>query len=457
MLPIRTGDSFCFMPTVVNYASGKGMINSGYTEWDPEGIGRLVWHGYLTSLMYGSLPWNSSYRGVFATQAIVASLVVTLFVGLYLILLKRLFRAPWWFADCCVALIVVGLLPSLLTGRHEPLATLVLLSAVYGLVLLPAKHDALVCTVGIALVAITAPAVGILASIAALVYIAWHYPFAMAVRKLIFVAVLTTCLVIALTEALYPYGFQVWMRAMVSCASRGLGYMDASKVYYWFLNPSAFMYGVWVVGSVVCGVYMMNQRWSQMRWPLGVLAGIAVFVMIAWRFGIWVSARNYNLFPFIPLACLVIVFATLEFKENKYAYAVMFSMSIVASLPAIGTARLAMHCLFPSTDVLTYQEAKRLVLREMNSEDVLLDTRLFSLVESQVGYGYHRGLADPLIRKAQVVILGQAKSSLLEPPKIDGFGIVCDRFSRKSPALFGIPIANTPEGYNLAIYRRVEK
>src|SRR5688572_15868357 len=52
MIPVRAGDAFCFMPTVVNFANNKGLINFGYAESDPQAIGRLVWHGYLSSVIY---------------------------------------------------------------------------------------------------------------------------------------------------------------------------------------------------------------------------------------------------------------------------------------------------------------------------------------------------------------------------------------------------------------------
>lgn len=455
MLPIRTGDSFCFMPTIVNYANSRGLVNTGYIMWDPEGLGRLVWHGYLTSVLYGTLPWNCNYRGICLTQAFVAAGVLYLTVLLYLVWFNRFQRFRPVFLDYCMALMVIGLLPPLLTGRHEPLATVLLLLTSLGLTLLPKSYAVTVSTLGISLMAITSPAIGLLSSAAAIIYFSWRYPIRGALFRLIGVGVLTIVLTFTLTESIYPFGFQPWIKGLADCASRGLGYWDASSVQYWFMNPIAFMYGIWVAGAAIAVCYELCKNLRFAKWPVGVLGGVIVFSVLAWRLALWVPARNYNLFPSIPLACILILIAANNLSRGGYATPVKCVTLMIAMLPCVGTARMLVHCLLPSVHSLAYSNAQLLVDRELGTRGVLLDERLFTLVDSQEGYSYYHGQSGPAVQNAEVIIVGQAKSGLLHPPVIEGFKIVVDTFSRARPSFCGLPIANTPEGFNLAVYRRV--
>ena len=90
---------------------------------------------------------------------------------------------------------------------------------------------------------------------------------------------------------------------------------------------------------------------------------------------------------------------------------------------------------------------------------ITLSRDLFALAEDQHGIEYfdiakwRRGESKPFA--SDLLILHQSKLATTDPPILDGYVLESDYFAHHTYKVLGVPVATTPEAYNLAVYRKV--
>jgi hypothetical protein len=229
-----------------------------------------------------------------------------------------------------------------------------------------------------------------------------------------------------------------------------------------------FMYGVWLLTALACALLLMYRYWSHIKCPIGLIAFGLTFLWVGGRFAVSVPARQYNLFSFAPLACLLVlaVIAGPEKKattNNRWLRLLpKVAFLLLVGLPALGTVRLVLHCAISRQDGLGYDDARQLVDEiRRNSARITLSRDLFVLAEDQHGIEYfdvarwRRGESKPFA--SDLLILQQSKLATTDPPILDGYELESDYFSHHTYRVFGLPVGTTPEAYNLAVYRKVAR
>lgn len=468
MLPLRVGDSFFFMPAVVNYSAGEGLRNYGYLDADYTGAGRMVWHGYLPAMLLGSVLWDSSYHSLFLVQGFTAVVTLLLTCVLFSQVIERSASIYPLLVSLSAVMMIIGLVPPLLSGRPEPLATLFVLITVLVLIRIPAYCHPIALGLGLMLVGITSPAAAVLgALITGSFYSYGNQFFAAAIKFAVTMAIAAIGIALA-TQFVYPFGLLEWIRGLQYHSTRVLGYADVSRVQYWFLNPTAFMYGVWFLTAFACGLLLLYRNFRNVKCLTGLLAFGLLFLWASWRLAIEVSTRQYNLFPFAPLACLLIL-SIASGPESKAKYigrwfgvALKLVLLLTVSLPAIGTARLVLHCAISRYDGLGYEAARQIVDKlRRNGRRIALSRELFALEENQHGIEYFT-IGDILgggvnVPDSEYLILQQSKLGVSNPPILKGYELESDYFSHHMYKILGVLVAKTPEAYNLAIYKKTAR
>jgi len=296
MLPVPGGDDFYFMPVVVNYSAGNGLYTFGWRETDPTGAGRMVWHGYLQPMLYGSLLWSSTYRALVLLHGFVAIVTLALTSVIFSQVLRSSRSRSTVIPVLAAALMIVGLVPCLLTGRPEPLACLILLATTILLSRAPILPQPIVIGVSLTLLGITTPVGALLAALLTGCFYSWNNAFAAAAIKYAATMAIAACGVALSSQFIYPFGLVEWMHGL-HYATRMLNYLEASRTQYWLFSPSAFMFGPLFVTALGCGVVLTSRFIANVKCLTGLIGFGIAFLLASWRFSVWVSARHYNLFP----------------------------------------------------------------------------------------------------------------------------------------------------------------
>ena len=471
MLPVRYGDAEYFMPPSINYAAGKGLANPWHLGRDPQG-GRLIWHGYLMPQLYGALLWKASYRALVLLQAATAILVLALSGLLFQAILARPSHAVPAAWAATASLMLAGLLPPLFSGRPEPLAALLLVSAVLVLRRAPLRHHWWILAIALALLAMTAPAAGLISALATAVYYCWIFPRRPALLALLASGLLAAATVAATTALVYPFGLAAWLRGVFTHVS-ALEFPHYAFFSLWFLQARTFAYGVWLIAAGLTVLVLAREKLRSTAFPTGVVVFGLLLASVCWWLGVWIAARNYNLLAFAPLACALLL-KTLPDWLDRFPMAAgwrksscTWLLALMLGLPALGTVKMLLCSLVPQPGTLSYGDARRLVERlRAEHPKIALSSGLFTLSEEQDRVeiaDLHFGTSCLDSTTAEILVLQQAKfvwpnspaAAAGYPPEILGFKLIDDHFTHCHPTLWGLPLAYSPESYNLAVYRRV--
>jgi hypothetical protein len=510
MLPLHYGDAEYFMAPVVNYAAGKGLVNPWYVLRDPQG-GRMVWHGYLMPQLYGTLLWKASYPALVLLQGFVAILVLSVSALLFYAVSARPGRVTPTALAATGILMLIGLLPPLLGGRPEPLATLLLVSVVLVLMRTPLRHQWWIIAAALSLAAAITPAAGVISALVAAVYYYWVFPPRQARWTLLATGILAAAGLAAVTAAVCPFGLVEWLKGILRHFSQ-LDFEYQPLLRIWFFQSHMFAYGIWLLAALVAAGILAREKLRSAAIPAGLVVFGLLLLAVCWRLGIWTAGRNYNLLTFAPLACALVLKAFWQIgplslwervrvraelghatastaqpsppaplptslrpvpgegkPSDRWRKAMLcWLLAVVLGVPALSTAKMLLCTLVPQPGRLSYAEAKRLVDELRRSQPkIALSSGLFVLAEKQEGVeiaDLNFGTATVEAVAAPILVLQQAKfvwpdspaAAAGYPPDIPGFQLIDDHFTHCHPAVLGLRLAYTPESYNLAVYRRVE-
>ena len=455
--PVPDGDSIYYYPVMLDRASGHGFSNhfSRFVQpFDPTGEGRLVYHGYLYPLLVGSLAWKPCYASIELVVAAFQIMALASCFGLFRLAQRgtpsagsATGRIMLVTATLACATVISGL-----AARAETIGIPIIATGVILLYTLPFRWHGLVCGLGIGLLAAAHPIGSLLSGLLVAMYVFARQDYWPAFRFL-----LTAAGVAAVTWATtfwaYPYSLSEWVGGLLANGRNVLPNPttgpDSSLLYRWILQPSATGYGcIYLVGGFVL-VYHCRQSAAFIRSKFAfVLCAVPVLFAI-YNYGFRAPVQNYNLLLFAPLVIALLV----HFCSPRGNRVLQFAAIGLFGLASLGFAQKVL--LFPwflrdglARDAAGQQLAE--IRREFPGR-VAISGGLFTLVDRYDGIEeYYDG------NTAATVVMQQAYRGAGTAPVVPGYRLVRSYFCPVNPRVFGVPVAHSVQGYNFALYRRMD-
>ena len=309
LLPAPTGDSGLFVTASVNYCR-SGFLGTTAFAIDPTGQSRMVWHGFVSPMLFGALNVGCSSAGFF-----VAAWVLKLLTAVSIVLLGRKRGFPSWTtwgltAFALAAQYQIGFRPE---GLAILLIVLIELSFAYRQdVIAGALMGTLLCT---------QPT---LAALHGLVMLLLRFEL-LPRWRLISAGYVTTVLILV---ALYPFPILDLLQGIMLQGKMLVARSDGSLVPYYLTSPWLPGWGLlFVAGCVLATV----------KKPL-----IALAFPFFWFFGPRLPPTTYNLIPI----CLFLVICLSAWWSARFMNALGIASLMIALL---GIGMLSLR------DVLTIQ------------------------------------------------------------------------------------------------------
>ena len=457
MWPAHVGDEIAFMPPMLARAQGRGLVNDIRPvdrERDPSGRRRFVHHGFLGSMVVGSVA-APSYRGVEAALAAAGIAALALAALLFWTVL------PAGASGAALLLPAAGVL-ALATpifgfqGRPEPFAMLVL--ALFSLAaLLAGRARPEVAGAGIGILGCTHPIGCLLAFllVASAVFAAHAPRRAWAILARASAAAIAAALPIFLW---FPYDLAGWIRGNLSHARVAvLGGQKSSLAAGWLLFTQTFgaapiflLAGVWSLAALRRRLAGRPEKLSRLL----AVSAAAAFAGAAWFTGVRIAWRSYDVLLLSPVVLAALVFEAARRRRNGPAAAVtvLFAAAFAGGFLRVSAIRWAAQ---PRAVSYAAARSRLAELDRASAAPVLVSNGAFTLIDRADGFRLVSagGRTDAA---GQALFVSQAFSGWTEPPRIPGFRLVEDRFTRERPAWMGWKLSKNVPGYNYAVYRAAD-
>lgn len=455
------GDAIFFLPAAESFAKGSGLVNRHYEltfAYSPANDGRLIWHGFLAQMLLGLLAQPHDYVGVLKALAFLGFASVMIWALAARKMLADL-ESPLWQQTLLIfagSWAISGYLFN--SGRSEPVA---LLWASLGCFFIAYTSVGIVraglAGIILALVALTSPAAAIFCGLGYCIFVA----LTASPRKWGGMAVasgLTSIATVVAGFSLYPYGFDEWIAGLQKHADSVLiDYVGARYGYYWFV-ATPMLGGVVAIcaAATLLWIWRSNNRLQKSL----ALVCMLLLVLACWRFA--PDGRNYNLLPLVPAAMLP-VFCALSLGQQHLRSQRMLLTSLslaVSAVVCLGGSELVRSLLIANapSDRVSLAAARDAIGQIPENESVAVTSGLFTAMPPD---SHASAVRNTLIVEGSEVpvstdwlFVQQINPARTDPPVLPGYELVVDKFSRQVPSLFGFAIANSPRGYNYALYRK---
>lgn len=463
--PVLEDDAIDFIPPAVTYASQGALVNEVNPLWaqvDPAGEGRLVYHGFLYTLVVGKMAASATYPSVVWVMALidVLALGACAFV-LYRVATLRAGSFDFW-RMALVALGVGGIASALISlrGRPEPFAMLLVALAAGCMFMLEWRWHFILAGGALGLMAASHPTGTLLCAPVVMVYasarcgpsqwLAWLCK-----------ALVVSLVFFGITMIWYPYHLSEWVAGLVRHASIVSAWDRRGRVLqYWLTVPRTALFVPLYLVSLTCGLWLSWRFRDKIRFRVGFGLSLVVFMLAAYFFNMRNPEMNYD-FILAPLiyGVLILGWGVWLACDAKACLPGCRKLMLFLPLTAMAVTNLgflrqaALYPFFLNHGMKYLQARARLQeIRESWPGKIELDGGLFTLTED-----YHN-LAFTIDgpRQAPLAVVQQVNRGLLSPPKLENYELVEDHFSRVVPSLFGVRIGNTVGGYNFAVYRRAD-
>lgn len=464
LFPVPDGDAVAYLPPMVAWAREEGLVNRAWDKavaFDPAHEGRFVYHGFLYVMLAGSLAPSGDYRGVVAVLALVTALTLA---ASFVLLMCTSRLGPTVGQDPALVLVPLALLglSSSFVGllyRPETLATAILVVAATLFATLPLRWHPVVAAVALGLLAATYPVGAVLAAGLFAVYTCARLRPLAALGALGLAAGGSMLVFAAAFALVYPFPFRDFLAGVANHAAVAIvpGGSTATQWQYWVVSARNAMYGPLYVAAVLGGLAIAWRDRHVLAWPGGTALAIVATLGLVYYFALRVPTRNYTILIFAPF-----VYAGLFYAHRRAAAgvasatvrrALTFGVTLLTLATTVGFLRTV--CVFPSflRDARSYADARASLaaLRRTTGGTVAVTSGLFALTEDYRNLRVFKGDPPP---EAAVAVVQQANTGRKTPPELAGFTLVEDGYSGATPRLFALRIANTPSGYDYAVYRR---
>lgn len=456
-------DAAAFVPPMLSHARDGELINTfqpSARDWDPQGIGRQVGHGFLPSLFTGSVVPEATYRNIH--YAIAGQIAFGLLLLALLLNRHHSPRPGHLLRDSTLnALTVLAASQILfrLEGRPEVFAFWLTALAVLLAENRPQWIQHAIAGLLLSALAVTSPVAAIFVGLAFVARLAATETFLPSLRSL-FLAGGVTMVGLWLWFALYPYRFAEWIEGNLRHASAAIGDQPAIPILGWFTSfTSGFNGTLFLAGALaaLALLWLHRQSWSQ-RGALSL--AVACFALACWYFVFRQGFAIYNaqwLIPFGLIAVLIVSGRITPTALRTVTACLLFAFVGNAALMSIRDQVLRHASLTggPSPDEV------RLVVKTLQEASPRaggqISTQYFHLFDdSDKLLRLHREVLErdafPPPSFIDFALVSQTDRRKKTPTDYIGWKLVHHTFSPRSLHLGRLDLGVSPRGFNYALY-----
>jgi len=457
------GDNLAYLPPAVCWAAGQGLTNPYYVravKGDPSGEARLVYHGFLYQRLVGALMTEPTY--VAAVRVLGYFGFASILLGVGFVLWPKIVQeapTPW-----VEAALVIGAAQALAgevfrNGRPEGVGTFWVVMGLAALLKLPAPWKYGLTGAALGLLGATSPIGAVLAGLALIAWLARELPERHWLAPVVWVAGGCGGAFFA-AVAFYPYTFKEWITGLTHNADPVTGYQSYHLLNAWLFTSAGPLFGVIFLAALipVAGdVIAQKRQKSPLRWGLYLFA-LAIFMAAGFYFAR--DERNYNLRLLMPVWVIVASVGVIRWASAGGWR--RMGPWLVAGILAIGGVevwRQAALQVIGQVGVRRDAFANTLEQIEARGTVALSDGLLVATSPTDTRISITEVVNDSgqctTTSTADFLCLQQVNPTRLTPPPIEGWEYVWDDFSDEMPRLLGVPLARRPQGFQVAVYRRV--
>jgi len=469
--PLLDGDAIWFVPPMFAYAKEHRLVNEAVArvrDYDSLGEGRLVYHGFLYSMVVGKLALFPSYRAVVITMGILDVCSLFLWAAAFYRIMARLagnFRL-WHLLLILPSLTGLAAALAGLRGRPEPFVILLLGVLSNVLLSLPLHWQSVPSGLTVGAVATAHPVAALMCGLVWSSYTSCRHTTQEYMREM-FVSALFALLAVIALLAWYPFPASDWVQGCIAHATTKVlvtrPQYAGNALYYWMTTPRFPLFAMLLLlVSLVC-VLLLRRYGSLIRCRLGFRLSIVLFLAVAYYFAVRVPARNYNLMALIPIGYSVIagyvalcIPSSMEKKPDRSHTIGMLIGMMILWLSALGLGRQIVVFYHHVHSGLSYAGAKARmehIVRDCE-KPIGVSAGFFPLFESTDGVIFLSAENAGQTAGAKTLVLQQANRGIQAPPRISEFVMTEDHYARSVPRLLGIKCANSYLGYEYAVYFR---
>lgn len=461
--PVPAGDSLYFLVPAVQFAAKDALITPLYpSDWmlnqiiDPAGMKRFLFYPPLFPLFVSLLMPVPNVYGVFWSLAFINTAVLLISAFLFYKIVKQ--SGLTWLIVLLFVLSILAFASSLAeTGRPEALARLWVSFGILVFFYAPKKYDWLFYGVLLGLMFVTHPAGGIFSLLIIGIMLGVRFKLKDVILRgsaILFLGFFTSLGIIALG----PVGINETVSGIYRhtvavnevIALQAQKFFTFSNLFTYFVVSSATpFYGLVVILFLVASVYFYFKNKKRLVSPLTVFICAALLVYS-------LSKAIYSGHAFyIPLFVPLIFFIFILFFLEKGVFQ-KTAVIIVFALVATGFARTTLLFPFFVKQEATLERARvgfAELVKNYENQNVRFGVTggFWSLTENYENvYAYAHG--EKPKENTALVFFQQRYSGLKEPPEINGCKVVEDKFSRETPKIFGVALANTMPGYGYVVF-----
>lgn len=457
------GDAMFFLPQVVKYANGLGLVNPQYEltlSYSDAHDGRHIWHGFAYQLFLGGLFVPTTYHSLSFAMAITNALAVFVMVvalgdacqGIQ----NRFLRFFVLFLAGCVA---VGFIMGL-QGRPEIFFYLIiplgyLLSRSSNLWIQAAGGAAVT-----ALAAMTSPLSGLMAGLTLAVLWTARYSIGITLVRQIMTAVLVMAAVIMMLFLIYPYSPSEWFHGVLK--HRG-PLKDFDLIGHWrsyiIFTGRLFFAPIVLIGFLSALLLIWKERdrsFAAKITPTGINIILFFLSLYLSIFSGW-----YVLGSLAPAAllCTLFLIGILDKYSSRFQATFLSCFIFVFGLSALDPF-LKIIAEFDGCRGLSLSAARSHIASVFGSSisDVAFSKSLFVLSDqtNNIDILPHEGFAmgDKILSQRRWAVIQQANSGFVVPPSYRNYRLVVNAFQSCKPGPGRLEQWFGPKGMGFAIYER---
>jgi hypothetical protein len=455
------GDANGFLPQTLEYAQTGKLVNHLFNPLalfygiNPEDY--VTWHGFLMPILIGSLIPIKSYPAIILATGIIEMIVVLIWVKFSLPMVEDvptmvvIGAATWGLAGWLCGEV----------GRPEALVSLIVMTALCFTRMKRPWIRAMLLGSAIGLCVATSPQAGIIATALIVCFFAATGSDWREVLGDIVIGGVSATGIFFVCLTFYPYSLADWLNGMALVAQRSIierhDFTPRITLVAQFVRNNQPLFLPWALFGL-SGFFLWGKRICQNQ-VLRVYF-IALFFVVA-TYALYASRGllTYNGSPFLPLMIMgaLYIYKNISITPlaRRFAFASIVMMSLVASIP------LLISFAIPTIGAkgMPFQQAHSEVSRlASSSRGLTISSGLFSLLDTNSGVDSIPPVQlfdQNFIGKGDILLVQQIFPYKKTPPHYNHYQLIQSFFIDHPVRFMGVKIANSPLGWNFAIYKRI--
>ena len=460
MTPID-GDANGFLPQTLEYAKTGELKNHLFNPLalfygiNPEDY--VTWHGFLMPIFIGSLIPIKSYSAIIATIGIIEMTVILVWVKFSLPLVEdfqtavAVSAATWGLAGWLCGEV----------GRPEALVSLIVMIALCFTRMKRPWIRAMLLGSAIGLCVATSPQAGIIATALIVCFFVATGSDWRNILGNIVIGGVSAVGMFFVCFAFYPYSLADWLNGMALTAQRSIierhDFALRITLEAQFVRHNQPLFLPWAMLGFF-GFFLWGKRICQNQ-VLRVYFIAFFIIVVAYDIYACRGLLSYNGSSFFPLMILgafwIYKNISIAPLTRRFMFALIFAMSLAASIPLLASLTIPII----GAKGMSFQQAHIEVSRlSGNSRGLTISSGLFSLLDTNKGVDSipPAELFDQnFIGKGETLLVQQIFPYKEIPPHYNNYQLIQSFFIDHPVRFMGVKIANSPLGWNFAIYKKI--